>query len=633
MLAIARTINHLQRNIINMAVTSLPLPGNALYPEAQTLDFEKIATFIGGNGSGKSSILKSIFDEKLKPDSTLYEDYKVVCFSSGQNESYSERFAHYLNTERANKRALGLDCFYYDKSLAKLLIFLSTTGDHSGLVRTFLKQNNYVVESEFDEDESTKLSFDVKVDKAYIEQVKQAGKEEASGNSDVITNKAYHRTLKNFIHTLIDESYDFSDSIALKTVNLTQSIVSNVSFEADEQPSFDSKIMFFTQAADNDYFIVKSSVEVEFSRINELKDEDNKTLRLEDLSDGEYQLLFLYALVDLFDRENTLFLFDEADSHLHYKNIGNLWSVFERLEGKVITTTHLLDSISKAGINKLKVIERGFIQNNDSAFKLTQRLEALSEIQSIQFKLISMYKNVVLMDHAHDWEIFKILVLKKLGIDQESNAKILQNLSSFICLSVSSGYKEEYEKNKFADNKITWLNNFENHYKYLDCCTRNVFIICDRDDYPLNLIGTSKAPLTVNKHENFTPKKPKDKKKENSKSLSSTSLLSWKRREIKHYLLSQTALGDLSVNINNRLHPHEQLKVNSNGDSDDYGEFNNSLAKLNSDIVKEIIDPFVNIDGKGFCIEKTQSFVSRIPKEEISEDIVNMYNYLVTTNE
>ena len=160
-----------------MTAISLPLPANALYPEPQTLDFEKIATFIGGNGSGKSSILKSIFDEKLKPDSTLYEDYKVVCFSSGQNESYSERFAHYLNTERANKRALSLDCFYYDKSLAKLLIFLSTTGDHSGLVRTFLRQNNYVVESELDEDDSTKLSFDVKVDKAYIEQVRQAGRQ------------------------------------------------------------------------------------------------------------------------------------------------------------------------------------------------------------------------------------------------------------------------------------------------------------------------------------------------------------------------------------------------------------------------------------------------------------------------
>ena len=140
-----------------MAEISLPLPGNALHKEEQVLKFDKIATFIGGNGSGKSSILKSIFDEKLKPTSALYQDYKIVCFSSGQNESYSERFTHYLNTERKDKKALNLDCFYYDKSLAKLLIFLSTTGNQNGLVRQFLRHKGYVIEGEFEEDDSILL--------------------------------------------------------------------------------------------------------------------------------------------------------------------------------------------------------------------------------------------------------------------------------------------------------------------------------------------------------------------------------------------------------------------------------------------------------------------------------------------
>jgi AAA15 family ATPase/GTPase len=183
-----------------MATVSLPIPPNVLHDQPQELTFDKIATFIGGNGSGKSTILKSIFDEKLK--GSLYEDLKVVCFSSGQNESYSERFAHYLNTERKDKRALNLDCFYYDKSLAKLLIFLSTTGNQNGLVRQFLRHNGYVIESEFEEDDSTKISFDIKVDKAYVSLVEQAQKEEDKGNNDVMTNKAYHLTLSNFIHTL-----------------------------------------------------------------------------------------------------------------------------------------------------------------------------------------------------------------------------------------------------------------------------------------------------------------------------------------------------------------------------------------------------------------------------------------------
>lgn len=614
-----------------MATASLPLPPNVLYGHSQQLEFDKIATFIGGNGSGKSTILKSIFDEKLK--GTLYEEFKVVCFSSGQNESYSERFAHYLNNERKDKRALNLDCFYYDKSLAKLLIFLSTTGNQNGLVRKFLRHNDYVVENEFEEDSSTKIFFDIKVDKAYVSLVEQAQKEEAQGNSDVMTNKAYHLTLSNFINTLVDESYDFSQSLDLKTIKLSQSKLSSVSFETDEHTSFDSKIMFFTQAADNDYFVVKKSFNLEFLKVNGSSGEDSKPIRLEDLSDGEYQLLFLYALIDLFDRENTLFLFDEADSHLHFRNITRLWEVFRGVLGKVITTTHLIDSISKAGIDKIKVVEGGLIQNNESAFKLTQRLEALSEVQSIQFKLVSMYQNIVLMDHVHDWEIFKLLVLKKLGFDEKSKKEILHSLSSFICLSVASGYKEEYEKKRFADNKITWLQNFENHYKYLECKTKNVFMICDRDDYPITLIGTPKNPIIINKHENFSAKKSNNKKKANSKSLSNTSLLSWRRREIKHYLLSKTALKDSCEEINLRLHPHEKLKINSSGDLDCDDNFNNSLAKLDSKLVKGIIDPFINVDGKGFCVGKAKSYVDMMPKEEISEDIVDMYNYLVKTNE
>jgi predicted ATPase len=124
-----------------MASISLTISSNVLYPKSQTLEFDKITTFIGGNGSGKSTILKSIFDEKL--EGTNYQDYNIVCFSSGQNESYSDNFSKYLNTERTKKNALNLDCFYYEKLWAMLLIFLATTSKHDREERTFLKQNNY----------------------------------------------------------------------------------------------------------------------------------------------------------------------------------------------------------------------------------------------------------------------------------------------------------------------------------------------------------------------------------------------------------------------------------------------------------------------------------------------------------
>lgn len=326
-----------------MSVISLDLPSNVLHNQPQTLEFDKIATFIGGNGSGKSTILKSIFDEKLK--GKTYKDYKIVCFSSGQNESYSGNFSKYLSSERQKQNALNLDCFYYDKLWSMLLIFLATTSKNDGQVREFLKQNNYINENEFEIDVSTKLSFNIKVDESYTKIVQQSLKDEANGENDVITSKGYHRTLNHFINSLIKDDYDFTEPLSIQPIQLTQEIFSRLSFVKDDSKSFDSKVMFFTQAADNNYFIIKESFELTF--------ENEKILRLSDLSDGEYQLLFLYSLIDLFDTESTLFLLDEADSHLHYKNIEKLWSVYDGIKGSIITTTHLLDSIAKAGSERI----------------------------------------------------------------------------------------------------------------------------------------------------------------------------------------------------------------------------------------------------------------------------------------
>jgi ABC-type multidrug transport system ATPase subunit len=629
-----------------MAVVSLELPINDLHKKRQTLKFDKIATFIGGNGSGKSSILKSIFEDKL--DNKQKHDYKIVCFSSGQNESYSEGFGKYLSGERFKKNALNLDCFYYDKSWSKLLVFLATTGKVDGLVRGFLRQNNYVVESELEEDYSTKLSLDVRVGKGYIKVVRDALQDAAEGEQDVSTNKTYHRTLHNFIQSLVDENYDFEKPLEQINIELNQDVISAVSFEADDSATFNSKEMFFTQAADNDYFIVKDSLDLTFEKI--IDGEENKTLRLEELSDGEYQLLFLYALIDLFDTQQTLFLFDEADSHLHYKNIEKLWNIYSETQGIIITTTHLLDSIAKAGIDKLRIIEHGKVQDTNSSFKLLQRLESLSEVEETQYKIVSMYKNIVVMDHAHDWEIFKLLLKRKLSKNDEYSEGTIDNqLSDFICLSVSSGFVEGQDKNTFGDNKINWLKSYESFLTTLKTLnklkakTKRVFLICDADEYPDNLIGTTENPFLVKGHTfkpTEPPKEPKKiskqdqkKKVKDPKPLSKIALLSWKRREIKHYLLSYTALGNECDEINRHYAEDCHLKAGENGDIGIDGKFNGNLAKHPSNSVKKIVDPYVNVDRQGFCIEKAYIYVNKIPPKEISKDIINMYNYLVGNNE
>lgn len=602
-----------------MANVSLSLPGNVLHKESQTLEFDKIATFIGGNGSGKSTILKSIFDEKL--NGTTYNDYKVVCFSSGQNESYSKGFGKYLNNERAKKNALKLDCFYYDKSWSSLLIFLATTSKNDGLVRNFLREKEYVTEDEYGQDATTTLNFNVKVDKSYINLVKQARDDESKGDTDVITNKAYYQTLYSFINNLIAENYVFEDPLEQRGVKLNQNSLSIVSFETDENTKFDSKVIFFTQAADNDYFIIKDTFNLNFTKTDQSNNDE--LFSLDDLSDGEYQLLFIFALIDLFDSENTLFLLDEADSHLHYRNIDRLWATFNIILGKVITTTHLLDSITKSGISRIKVIEDGKVQLDKDLKYLSNRLKDLSEINDTYHQVLSLSENLVFIDDENDWNIFKLLAIQRLARDNKEVQDMESKLSKFLAIKITSCYQSQTDT--FADKKLFRLANFANFLDGHSHTTKNVYLICDRDEYPLINISSEKCPLLVRS----------DGVKKYNKDRLTCHVLSWKRREIKHYLISPTALGiDIeAINKEFDLGEKSKLVIGESGDYKANGAYNEKLASLSSPLVKGMLDPYINIDNYGFCIEKTKQFVSRIPKTEISEDIENMYNYLVARNE
>jgi ABC-type transport system involved in cytochrome c biogenesis ATPase subunit len=594
-----------------MAAFTVPLKANVLFPEPQILEFEKITTFIGGNGSGKSTILKLIFDEKL--NGLAYQNYKIVCFSSGQNENYSSSFSSYLTSERSKKNALSLDCFYYDKLWAKLLIFLATTSKSNGLVRTFLKQHNYVLENKFDGDGTTTLFVDVKVDQGYVNRVKQAREDEVNGETDLIINRAYHLTLTNFINALIDKNYDFNKPLEQRSIELSQFVLTQVSFEDDEDTVFDSKVMFFTQAADNDYFFVKESFDLTFKS-------GDRDLRLEDMSDGEYQLLFIYSLFDLFDTDRTLFLLDEADSHLHYKNIDRLWDVFDHAKGGVITTTHLIDSIAKSGIDRLKIIENGQAKSGKELKNLSMHLRDLTAIKKLEFQALTLFSNIVMMDGDSDWVLFKLLVIRKLANSIQEKQSIENKFNSFIAITCSSSWEKIHEK--FGFKKIQWLESFADYIYGHPHEVRNIFLICDKDELPLNNIGTAKCELLL--------QGKIDGGKEKSDSFS-RHLLSWKRREIKHYLLSYTAMSHDVDNIECKLNlgPQSKLRPGDSGDRTTNGEDNRQLADVSSKTVKEIVDPYINIDGVGFSVEKARDYIARIPREEISDDIENMYNYLV----
>lgn len=611
----------------------LTLPPNHLHPDEQSFKLDKFSALIGENGCGKSSILQSIFEGRMSD--VMLPDWKIVCFSSGHNERYSNSFSTFLKKVRKSKNGLSLHCFYYDKSWSPLLIFLASVLKKNGKVRELLKSLGHVQESDdLRDDLSSKLSCRFRVDRPYVNKVAAALKQEETGVTDTIRSTPFFRSLSSFIENVISEEYDFEDIISKQEITISSKDIFNTSFESayvDGDTSIigdDPAVTFLTQAIDANNPITKTSLRLKF----------HNDLSLSEVSDGEYQLLFVYALLDLFDNEKTLFLFDEADSHLHYRNINKLWASINNAKGRALMTTHLLDSISEIGVENIHVVKKGRVLPFTERKELQDRLEQLSNINKAKLKTYALHELIVLMDNENDWEIFTRLVIRKLGQDKkEEISSILRKVCS---ISVESGW--DSHTSSFAAKKLKWLESFVSYIDGSNHKAKNVYLICDRDNLPLASIDNQSLELNGGKELTSSIV---------GKSRINAQVHVWRRREVKHYLLSYTALShhQLLKKVNNdSLGLACYLHKNMNGDyqclvdeetgnkaplaTQHFGEgleFNEGLGQLASNKVKSILDPLINTDGIGLDLAKLQAYINLIPPEEISEDIINMYNFII----
>ncbi len=364
----------------------------------------KVTTLIGWNWSGKSSIMQSIFSQYINSD-----DYITICFSSWQNEWFSEIFWSHKRQNKRSSREVNeeIKSFYFDKDWIKILIFYATSLKNKWLVRRYLVENNYI-EVAGDNDISTTLYFKLSLYKSYLEKITNEYTDEQ--NSGEFVDKLYrntiaHRYLEKLIHKKINSEYDFLDS---PRVFSGRRIKLNASETIDVFWKNINEIFTFLFYASSyyDYSINGYSAELYF----------NDSLEFTGLSDWEYQLLAFYAMIDLFDTPNTIFIFDEIDSHLHYKNIQNTWNSFRQIKWNVITSTHNLESIIQNNFEDIRYIEKWIVNDELKPREIITKLQTLSSQQKFETQIAWRIQNIALIDDEIDWLIFKKLVKKKLWI-------------------------------------------------------------------------------------------------------------------------------------------------------------------------------------------------------------------------
>lgn len=586
----------------------LTLTPNSLHDQPQALHINKIATLIGENGSGKSSILHSIFRKQIEePDDML----TLICATSGQNENFSAFFEQRLTSLRSRRdiRDIDFSSLFFTQKDVRFLTFLAYTFKREGLVFNFVNSHNSLKNQV-----SIKLKLKISVPDTYIKNVQQDQLAEANNyENPSIRRRPFNQRLDSFLEKI--ETLPDLDTL-LEIGKGFRPIEVEVSYEQFFDVFNGSRIdatKFLIEGSYNEYFFSASEMSLYLT--------DNIEFSL--LSDGEYQFLFVASLIDLFDSTTSLFMFDEADSHLHYKNVELLWDILSKTEGKVITTTHLVDSIAENDFESLFLVENGQIKNEQKSQKLLERLKILSKSKVVELEIASKLNNICLIDYYNDWKIFELLAKQK-GLDWEP-------LSSINPIAKSSGYNAAGDK--FAASKIKWLYELRDMKDYIRACkaekhgkmhalhnhkVTTIFLVCDRDELPdANIHNQSGVKVVgIDFPDKFNLELPCPER-------INIHLLTWKRREIKNYLLSHTALlhhGILEqINSNELLRAPCYLQPNNPGDNDD-------IRRLNA---KSVIDPLINSEGIGLDIDKLQTYINLIPSDEISDDITNMYNFII----
>lgn len=587
--------------------------------------------FIGANGSGKSSLLEAVYEEISKKKSQL----RVVAFSSGQNENYSEIFDSFRRRAKRSPTVLNSKSGYlhnlvFTREWAPLLIVMAAYAHSSykrdeikGRVNRFLVKRGYIISD---------LGLKVR-GSARLNSLKSQTK---AGQShlyrlmakllDVFDLKDAGTSWRQISVSLLDPG---EHSLATQLDDgLYRSIAQVVDifsvFEDHEEVNSGSARL-------NAIFNFFSAVElaaldnqnIELSRSSLLIKNANGDFSDKSLSDGEYQLLMTYAILDLFEFGQNIIILDESDSHVHQRMLPEMWDAITSSQVPVLTTTHNPTSLKYAVSGFVRGLRDGKIQDGVAVYKdIAEILDNSATTGRVIALGLRNHSSVLVLDSAKDWAIFIALAKRKLG---KKFNPLLDSLVVYECsASQNERYGNENARVRFAKTVCETLASEElSSQERRSVQLKKIILLNDRDELAF---GTNRYLKGKNyqvikedsRNDLFTSAN-------NGEPRISVMHLFWHFREIENYLLTREVLSKAKKKtVIGKLKGRPQ----SAGDAlklkkPDTDEF---FAALNC---KDFVTRHI-IEGKsGFSAAKLDEFVSKIKPSSISGYIAAMHDYLI----
>ncbi len=311
----------------------------------------------------------------IKDKFEIFESFlpnKIVAYSSGQNETLSwpiykyniKRFSYYYRemlkdnmTYIEDKKFIFLDEKYKYSNLITNLIFNLDKLQKINSVIGIKQIKSYMFDLELKD--QRKREIKLPADKEFL--IKKL-----IGLSKVVPSTNYRITCrydlninntKKIEEEFMGNSKSFFNILEfMEDINLYKIRPRQLNMQHNKNENGFRKIC-------NSYVDGRKVFEIYNVKVETY---NNLNININDISDGEFQLLQIVGAICIYDDDNTLFLFDEPESHFNSKWRANFVDYISSLINKksqIIFTTHNLEILTDIRKEYIYLLENGNIQN------------------------------------------------------------------------------------------------------------------------------------------------------------------------------------------------------------------------------------------------------------------------------
>jgi predicted ATPase len=430
-----------------------------------TVELDRLACMVGGNNSGKSTILQALalFDFCLHQCLSKTNGKPITL----KNRSISEEDFVVLPVTR------GTD-LWHDRILQAqnkhILISITATFDNGKKVRTKLdfNFNRFSIVTETDDSEEWLQELQhFKI--SYLPVFSTFQTKEEKRTPLAIRNELSRGNVNAVIRNLL---------LALKEKqeadNLTEILKRAFS-------SIKNIVIEFDEAAQ------------QFIEVSYLEEGKKKSFDIFSAGSGFQQFIYLFGFIFL--EQPNIILLDEPDVHLHGLLQKVLFNELQNLAAKenkqIIFATHSRDLISAVPPENIIRVDDNLAHRLSDDFEIFSLLDDLGSIENMELITLQEFRRVLMVENEDDWETLQVFGDLILGVPEMQ--KIRKRLT------VLYAYGNPCKKELHVLRKQL-QNSFKNKSSQL-----KMFVVADRDyfPYPEELIADlKKKELGFNNSEN-----------------------------------------------------------------------------------------------------------------------------------